>query len=124
MEIGANSQLERSTRKRTKTYVQGRGPKTIKSRRGQWVEEDMTMDPRDTTNDCAEEEVNQEYSTWDEYFDKIVVSGYSKCRGKKQFKRAIVQRHYIDDELPVGIMPPTIYSNPIGIVVRIFPISY
>ena len=124
MEIGSNPRLERSTRKRRKTYVRGRGPKTIKSRRGQWVEEDMTMDPPDTTNDCTEEEVSQEYSTWDEYFEKIVVCGCSKCRGKKQFKRAIVQRHYIDDELPVGIMPPTIDSNPIGIVVRIFPISY
>jgi len=30
MEIGANARLERSTRKRIKTYVHGRGPKTIK----------------------------------------------------------------------------------------------
>ena len=82
------------------------------------------MDPLDTTNDCIEEEVSQEYSTCDEYFEKIVVSGFSKCCGKKQFKRAIVQGHYIDDEFPVGIMPPIIDSNPIGIVVRIFPISY
>ena len=62
----SNLRLERSTRKRIKTYVHGRGPKTIKSRRGQWVEEDMTMDPPDTTNDYNEEEVSQEYSTWDE----------------------------------------------------------
>ena len=75
MEIGANSRLERSTRKRIKTDVHGHGPKTIKSHRGQWVEEDMTMDPPDTTNDYTEEEVNQEYSTWDEYFEKIVVRG-------------------------------------------------
>jgi hypothetical protein len=88
------------------------------------VEEDMTMDPPNTTNDCTEEEVSQEYSTWDEYFEKIVVCGCSKCHGKKQFKRAIVQRHYIDDELLVGSMSPTIDSNPIGIVVRIFLISY
>ena len=33
-------------------------------------------------------------------------------------------KHYIDDHLPVDSMPPTIDSNPIGIVVRIFPISY
>ena len=58
MEIGANSRLERSIRKRIKTYVYGHGPKTIKSRRGQWVEEDMTMDPPDTINDCTEEEVS------------------------------------------------------------------
>ena len=60
----------------------------------------------------------------DEYFKKIVICGCFLCRRKKQFKRTIVQRHYIDDELPVVIMPPTIDSNPIGIVVRIFPISY
>ena len=88
------------------------------------MEEDMTMDPLDTTNDCTEEEVGQDYSTWDEYFEKIVACGCSKCRGKKQFKNKIVQRHYIDDETPMGSMPPTIYLNPIGIVVRIFPISY
>ena len=84
----------------------------------------MAMDPPDTTNDCTEEEVSQEYGTWDEYFEKIIVCGCSKCCGKKQFKWAIVQRHYIDDELQVGIMPPTIDSNPIGIVVRNFPIWY
>jgi hypothetical protein len=60
MEIGPDSRLERSTRKIIKTYVCGRGPKTIKSRRGQWVEEDMTMDPPDTTNGCTEEEDSQE----------------------------------------------------------------
>ena len=86
MEIGENSRLECSTRKRIKTYVRGHGPKTIKSRRGQWVEEDMTMDPIETTNDCIKEEVSQDYSTWVEYFEKIVVCGCSKCRGKKQFK--------------------------------------
>ena len=47
------------------------------------MEEDMTMDPPDTTNDCTKEEVSQEYSTWDEYFEKIVVCGCSKCHGKK-----------------------------------------
>ena len=77
MEIGSNPRLELSTRKRRKTYVRGRGPKTIKSHRGQWVEEDMPMDPPDTTNDCIEEEVSQEYGTWDEYFEKIVVCGCS-----------------------------------------------
>ena len=66
------------------------------------------MDPLDTTNDCTEEEVSQEYSTWDEYFEKIVVCGCSICHGKKQFKWVIVQIHYIDDEIPVGSMPPTI----------------
>jgi len=85
MEIGENVELENSTRKR-KRYVRGRGPKTIKSRRGQWVEEDMTMDPTHTTNDCTEQEVGLECSTWDEYFEKIVVCGCSVCRGKKQFK--------------------------------------
>ena len=30
------------------------------------------MDPPDTTNDCTEEEVSQEYSTWDEYFEKLL----------------------------------------------------
>ena len=39
-----------------------------------WLE-DMTMDPIDTTNDCNEEEVSQNYSTWDEYYEKIVVCG-------------------------------------------------
>jgi hypothetical protein len=115
MEIGANVELEHSTSK-------SRGPKTIKSRRGQWVEEDMTMDPANTTNDCTKQEVGLDYSTWDEYLEKIVVCGCSICRGKKQFKRVIVQRHYIDDEFTMGIMPPTIDSNPIGIVVRNFPI--
>ena len=65
MEIGSNPRLERSTRKRRKTYVHGHGPKTIKSRRAQWVEEDMTMDPPNTTNNCTEEEVGQDYSTRD-----------------------------------------------------------
>ena len=82
------------------------------------------MDPLDTINDFIEEEVSQDYSTWDEYFEKIVVCACFKCHGKKQFKRAIVQINYIDDELLVGSMPPTIDSNPIGIVVRNFPISY
>ena len=72
MEIGANAEPKRSTSKRRR-YVRGCGPKTVKSRRGQWVEEDMTMDPVDTTNDCIEQEVVQDYSTWDEYFEKIVV---------------------------------------------------
>ena len=103
----SNSRLQCSTRKRIKTYVRGCKPKTIKSHRRHWVEEDITMDPPNTTNDCTEEEVSQEYSTWDEYFEKIVVCGCSKCHGKKQFKCTIVQRHYIDDELPVGSMPPT-----------------
>ena len=66
-----------------KRYVHGHGPKTIKSHRQQWVEEDMRMDPLDTTNDYTKEEVSQEYSTSDEYFEKIVVCGCSKCRGKK-----------------------------------------
>ena len=82
------------------------------------------MDPPDTLNDCNEEDVSQEYSTWDEYFEKIVVFGCSKCHGKKQFKQDILQRHYIDDEIAVGSMPPTIDSNPIGIVLSNFPISY
>ena len=82
------------------------------------------MDSPDTTNGCTEEEVSQEYSTLDEYFEKIIVYGCSKCRGKKQFKWAIVQRHYIDDELPMGSMPPIIDSNPIRIVVRKFPMLY
>jgi len=43
----------------------------------------MTIDPPYTTNDCTEEEVSQDYSTWDEYFEKIVVCGCSKCCGKK-----------------------------------------
>ena len=86
------------------------------------MEEDMTMDPVETTNHYDEQEVGQDYSTWDEYFEKIAVCGCSKCRGKKQFKQAIVQRHYIDDELTMGSMPPTIDLNPIGIVIRNFPI--
>jgi hypothetical protein len=36
------------------------------------VEEDMTMDPPDTTNDCTKQEVGLEYSTWDEYFEKLL----------------------------------------------------
>jgi hypothetical protein len=85
MEIGSNVELEHSTRK-IKRYVRGHGSKTIKSHRGQWVEEDMTMDHVDTTNDCIEQEVGIDYSTWDEYFEKIVVCGWFVCRGKKQFK--------------------------------------
>jgi len=53
MEIGANVDLEHSNRK-IRIYVHGHGPKTIKSCRGQWVEEDVTMDSIDTTNDCTE----------------------------------------------------------------------
>ena len=53
MDIGENVELEHSTSK-IKIYVCGCGPKTIKSNRGQWVEEDMTMDPVDTKNDCTE----------------------------------------------------------------------
>jgi hypothetical protein len=86
------------------------------------VEEDMTMDPPDTANDYIEQEVGLDYSRWGEYFEKIIFCGCSICHGKKQFKREILQRHYIDDELPVGSMPPTINSNPIGIVVSNFPI--
>lgn len=82
MEIGANVEPESLTSKRTR-YVRGRGPETVKSHRGQWVEEDMTMDPADTTNDCTEQEVGQDYSTWDEYFEKIVVCGCFVCHGKK-----------------------------------------
>jgi len=47
------------------------------------VEEDMTMDPIDTTNECIEQEVGQDYITWDEYFEKIVVCGCFVCCGKK-----------------------------------------
>jgi hypothetical protein len=86
------------------------------------VEEDMTMDIADTTNYCTKQEVGEDYSTWDEYFEKIVVCGCYVCCGKKKFKRAIVQRHCIDYELPMGSMPPTIDSNKIIIVVRNFPI--
>ena len=46
-----------------KKYVCGREPKTVKSRRVQWVEEDMTMDTSDITNDCTEEDIRQDYST-------------------------------------------------------------
>jgi hypothetical protein len=85
MDIGENVEPGHSTSKR-KRYVHGRGPKTVKSCRGQWVEEDMTMDLTDTTNDCIEQEVGWDYSTWDEYFEKIVVCGCFVCRGKKRFK--------------------------------------
>lgn len=76
MEIGANVDPKPSTGK-IKRYVHGSGPKTVKSHSRQWVEEDMTMDIEDTTNDCTEQEVGQDYSTWDEYFEKIIVYGYS-----------------------------------------------
>jgi hypothetical protein len=86
MEIGANVELEHSTSKR-KIYVRGRGTKNVKSRRRLWTEEDMTMDPVDTKNDCIEKEVGLDYSTCrDEYFEKIVVCVFFVCRGKKQFK--------------------------------------
>lgn len=98
-------------------------PPIVKSHRGQWVEEDMTMDSIDTIEaQHTEQEVGNDYSTWDEYFEKIVVCGCYECRGKKEFKRGIVQRHYINDDLQVGTMPPTIDSDPIGIVVS--PSSY
>lgn len=71
MEIGENAGSKPSTSKRKK-YVCGCGPKTVKSQRGQWMEEDMRMDPPDTTNDCIEQEVSQDYSTWDEYFEKLL----------------------------------------------------
>lgn len=71
-----------STRK-IKRYVHGCGPKNVKSLRGQWLEEDMTMDPIDTTNYCTEQEVGEDYRTWDEYFEKIIVYGCFICHGKK-----------------------------------------
>jgi hypothetical protein len=83
MKIVTNVEHEHSTSKRKK-YVRGRGPKTVKSRRGKWVEEDITMDPVDTTNDCIEQKIGQDYNTWDEYFDKIVICGYFVCRENKQ----------------------------------------
>ena len=46
--------------KKKKTYVREHGPKTDRSRREEWVEEDMTMDPPDTINDCTKEEVGQD----------------------------------------------------------------
>jgi hypothetical protein len=46
----------------------------------------MTMDLGDTKYYCTQQEVGLDYSTWDEYFDKIVVCGCYVCRGKKQFK--------------------------------------
>ena len=59
-------------------------PPTIKSSRGKWVEEDMTMDSIDTIeSQHTEQEVGNDYSTWDEYFEKIVVCGCYECRGKK-----------------------------------------
>ena len=61
MDIGASAQRKRSTSKIKKTYVRGHGPKTIKSQIKQLVEEDMTMDPPDTTNNCTEKEVGQDY---------------------------------------------------------------
>jgi len=63
MEIGTSAQPRCSTSKRKKTYVCGSGPKTVKSRRIQWVEEDMTMDPPYTTNNCTEEEIGKYFST-------------------------------------------------------------
>ena len=60
MEVGENVEIEHSTRKR-KRYVRGHGTKTIKSHRGQWVEEDMTMDPPDTKNNFTKKEVVKDY---------------------------------------------------------------
>lgn len=65
MDIGTRAYPKRSIRKRKKIYVCGHGLRTVKSRRTQWVEEDMTMDILDITNTCTEEEVGQDYSTWD-----------------------------------------------------------
>ena len=48
MEIGGDEDPWHLTNKR-KRHVHGHGPKPAKSRRGQWVEEDMAMDPLDTT---------------------------------------------------------------------------
>ena len=75
----------------------------------------MIVDPIDTRNECIQQEVDQYYTTWDEYFEKMFVCGCSICRGKKQFKQGIIQRNYINDNLPVGIIPSTIDLNPIGI---------
>jgi len=65
MGIGTSAQPKHSTSKRKKKYARGHGPKIVKSRRTQWVEEDMTMDPPNTTNNFIEEEVGQYYSTLD-----------------------------------------------------------
>ena len=87
------------------------------------MEEDMTMDSIDALEaQHTEQEVGNDYSAWDEYFEKIVVCGCYECRGKKEFKCGIVHRHYINDDLQVGTMPPTIDSDPIGIMVS--PSSY
>ena len=61
MNIGESAQPKHSTSEIRKTYVHGRGPKTVKLQRTKWVEEDMTMDPPDTTNNCTENEVGQDY---------------------------------------------------------------
>ena len=61
MDIGASEQPKHSTSKIKNTYVYWRGPKTIKSKRTQWVEEDMTMNPPDTKNSFTEKEVCQDY---------------------------------------------------------------
>ena len=82
-----------SAREQQQSVCRRRHP-TVKSRRGQWVDEDMIMDCIDTIEaQHTEQEVNNDYSTWDEYFEKIVVWGCYECRGKKECKRGIVQRH-------------------------------
>ena len=82
------------------------------------MEEYMTMDSTNTIEaQHTKHEVNNDDSIWDEYFNKIIVCGYYECRGKKEFKRGIVQRHYINDDLQVCTMNPTIDSDLIGIVV-------
>ena len=48
-------------------------PPIVKSRRGQWVEEDMTMDSIDALEaQHTEQEVGNHYSTWDEYLRKLL----------------------------------------------------
>ena len=86
MELGPKAVFESYSRRGK--YIPRRGPKTVLSRRGKWVEEDMTMDTVDTTNECIEQEVGHDYSTWDQYSEKTVtvICGCPLCRGNKQFK--------------------------------------
>ena len=62
--IKANEELMHYVRPIQRSILR-HGPPTVKSRRKQWVEEDMTMESADpTANEHNEQEVSHDNTTW------------------------------------------------------------
>ena len=103
--IGQNVEFKHSNSKR-REYVHGFRPQIIKSHSRQWVKEDILMEYVDTTrNEYTQQEVGHDYNTRDKYLETIVFLACFVCHGNKEFKWRIIQRYYINHDLPVGSMP-------------------